>query len=80
MREHFFKEHELGVGRGRSGETITYEVEHPFWRVYPIRKIDVKLDWEKIYGKNFSFLQDQKPISTFLAEGSKVKVFQKNEQ
>ena len=34
--EHFFKEHELGVGQSRTGKTLTYKVEHPHWKVYPI--------------------------------------------
>lgn len=33
--EHFFKEHELGVGKSRKGETLTYKVSHPYWEVYP---------------------------------------------
>ncbi len=73
--EHFFKEHELGMGKDRKGRTVLYKVWHPKWNVFPIKKSTVSLDWEKIYGSSFAFLADQKPDSMCFAEGSEIKVY-----
>lgn len=73
--EHFFKEHELGVGKSRTGETLLYGVEHPHWKIYPIIDTKVKINWEALYGSQFNFLNQQKPHSVVFAEGSKIKVF-----
>ena len=73
--EHFFKEHELGVGRSRTGKTLVYTVEHPHWQIYPVIDTKVEINWEDLYGSRFSFLSQQKPHSLVFAEGSQVKVF-----
>ncbi len=73
--EHFFKEHELGVGKSRTGETLTYKVEHPHWDVYPILNTRIQMDWTILYGSRFGFLNRQKPHSIVFAKGSKIKVF-----
>ena len=73
--EHFFKEHELGVGKSRTGETLSYRVEHPYWKIYPIIDTKVEINWEALYGPQFSFLNQQKPHSVVFAEGSKIRVF-----
>ena len=75
--EHFFKEHELGVGKSRTGETLTYKVSHPYWEVYPIVSTKIQVDWE-IFGPQFSFLSQQKPHSVVFAKGSDIKVFHFN--
>ena len=76
--EHFFKEHEWGVGKSRTGKTLMYKVEHPYWIVYPITKTKVEVNWEALYGSQFSFLKQQTPHSVVFAKGSKVKVFKAN--
>ena len=73
--EHFFKEHEWGVGKSRTGKTLIYKVEHPHWEVYPIIDMKVEVNWEALYGSPFSFSNQQKPHSVVFAKGSKVKVF-----
>ena len=75
--EHFFKEHEWGFGRTRSGRLIRYRVEHPAWDVHPVISVDLKWDWERVYGPKWKFLQDARPYSTILAAGSAVRVFPK---
>jgi uncharacterized protein YqjF (DUF2071 family) len=76
--EHFFKEHELGVGRDRAGRAVTYEVEHPRWRVFPVKDYLVKLDAAELYGSEFSFLANAAPRSVVLAEGSEIVVYGKH--
>lgn len=76
--EHFFKEHELGVGVSRFGKKpITYKVDHPFWRVYPVRSYDVRVEADKLYGEHFHFLNSAQPDSVLFAHGSRIKVSKK---
>ncbi len=76
--EHFFKEHELGVGKDRAGNTLTYDVEHPVWRVFPVTDFFLSLDAAALYGNDFAFLSQAKPASVVLAEGSEIVVYKKN--
>ena len=76
--EHFFKEHELGVGRDRDGSAVTYDVHHPVWRVYPVQSYEVRLDARGLYGDAFAFLETTRPASVVLAEGSEIVVYTKN--
>lgn len=76
--EHFFKEHEIGFGKDKNGNTLEYKVEHPIWEIYPIRNIESTICFEKVYGKEWAFLNSEKPFNVLLARGSKIKVFDKN--
>lgn len=76
--EHFFKEHELGVGTDRSGKTLTYRVHHPVWNIYPIEDYKLEVDAFELYGPEFGFLSQAKPHSVVFAEGSEIQVFQKD--
>lgn len=73
--EHWFKEHEFGFGRDRSGLTLRYHVVHPRWQVYKVEWAEVKLDWAELYGPQWKAIGKAKPTSMVLAEGSKVAVF-----
>ena len=73
--EHFFKEHDLGVGRSRSNKTLTYNVWHPRWEVYPVRQASLSLDWGRVYTERFLFLNGQEPSSVCFAKGSEIKVY-----
>lgn len=75
--EHFFKEHEVGFGKDKKGNLLEYKVAHPLWEIYPIIKIDLNLSFEKIYGDQWKFLNNQKPFNVLLAKGSDVVVFDK---
>ena len=73
--EFFFKEHNIGVGRTRKKEPLIYKVYHPEWRVFPIKKHSIEIDWTFFFGTGFAFLENKKPDSIFLAEGSAVEVY-----
>ena len=73
--EHFFKEHEWGFGRMRSGKTISYQVIHPHWDVYPVQSWTLDLDWAAVYGPQWAFLAHEQPASIVFAVGSAVQVF-----
>jgi uncharacterized protein YqjF (DUF2071 family) len=73
--EHFFKEHEWGFGTTRSGKTLVYRVEHPYWEVYPVTDFETNIDYGEVYGNHWKFLNGQKPYNITLAKGSAIKVF-----
>jgi uncharacterized protein YqjF (DUF2071 family) len=77
--EHFFKEHEWGFGRSRSGSTTVYRVEHPPWRVYPFLNSKLDFDFAAVYGPQWAGLSGRKPDSVVFAEGSPIYVFSKDE-
>lgn len=76
--EHFFKEHEIGFGKDKQNNTLEYKVEHPVWEIYPIISIESTICFEKVYGKEWKFLNSEKPFNALLARGSEIKVYDKN--
>lgn len=70
----FITEHYWGYTQVSPTVTFAYEVRHPRWQVYPVLNCAVKVDFEACYGKAFAFLNQTKPASTMLAEGSKITV------
>lgn len=73
--EHYFKEHELGFGADKRGNTLYYRVHHPVWAVYPIRRYALQADFGAIYGKQWAALNEQRPFNVLLAQGSEVAVY-----
>ena len=72
--EEFVFEHYWGYTRRRGGATSAYEVKHPRWNVYPIKRFDIDADFGALYGTGLAGLTDQEPASVFLAEGGPVSV------
>lgn len=68
------KEHQWGFGTTRSGQTLCYEVTHPVWRIHHNAASSASVDWGKMYGQEWSVLQNATPFSTVLAEGSPITV------
>ncbi len=73
---HYFKEHDLGFGVDKKGETMCYEVSHPVWETRILDDVKLDFDFEKIYGEEWAFLADQTPTFPLFAEGSAIKVYQ----
>ncbi len=73
--EHHFKEHELGFGKDKAGNTLYYRVEHPIWEIHPIQECRLHLDFGKLYGEHWAFLNAQQPVCALVAKGSWVNVF-----
>jgi uncharacterized protein YqjF (DUF2071 family) len=71
--EEFIFEHYWGYASGRGG-TTEYQVEHPAWRVFPVRDYTIDCDVAANYGEAFVPYLDKEPASVFLAEGSEVGV------
>lgn len=70
----FITQHFWGYTKINEHKTFEYEVTHSKWKHFPVREFDIKVDFEKVYGKDFEFLNHQKPKSVMLAEGSKITV------
>ena len=73
----FITEHYWGYTTISKELTGEYQVEHPKWNIYPVREYNIDCNFRNLYGKNFSALENQKPESVFLAEGSGVSVYRK---
>lgn len=74
--EEFITEHFWGYTKLNKFRTSEYEVAHPRWQIYPIKDYEVDVDFRKVYGNDFAFLKDEKPVSIYLAEGSEIQVKQ----
>lgn len=72
--EHFFKEHDLGF-TAASGCTRYYLVEHPVWEAYPVRSINMDIDFAALFGREWGFLNNEIPYNTMFIKGSAIKVF-----
>jgi uncharacterized protein len=71
--EEFITEHFWGYTK--SGQkTAEYGVEHPRWQVYKMLDFKIDVDFGLTYGKQFEFINSEKPLSVFLAEGSEIRV------
>ena len=75
--EEFITEHFWGYSIMSATKTAEYHVLHPRWDIYKVNRYTIDCDFEALYGKEFRFLQLQKPDSVFLAEGSAIEVFSK---
>jgi uncharacterized protein YqjF (DUF2071 family) len=69
--EEFFSEHYWGYTQ-IDGHAREYFVDHQPWKVYSTLSFAIAVDFETCYGKAFGFLNDAKPASVFLAEGSEI--------
>jgi uncharacterized protein len=73
-KEEFIFEHYWGYTTVHNNKTGEYSVEHPRWNVYPVADVNLQVDFKKLYGSAFAFLNTARPDSVFVAEGSAVKV------
>ena len=73
--EHYFKEHDLGLGKDKKGRTLQYEVKHPVWEAYPVESYYLNFDFGHFYGKQWAFLKDETPHNIMFAEGSAIEVY-----
>lgn len=72
--EEFITEHYWGYTKIGANRTSEYGVEHPRWQVYPVKDYKIHVDFGINYGSDFAFLNEAKPDSVFLAEGSEIRV------
>lgn len=72
--EEFITEHYWGYTKIGEQRTSEYGVEHPQWKVYPVKDYAIQVGFGNVYGKQFEFLKSETPASVFLAEGSEIVV------
>ncbi len=72
--EEFIFEHYYGYTKIDNNSTEEYKVNHPRWQVHQVLNSTIQCDFTSMYGNDFSFLNDQKPDSVIVAEGSGVTV------
>ena len=70
--EEFITEHFWGYSKKGAHKTIEYGVEHPRWKIHPIINYNIDVDFKLLYGDDFGMLNQMKPASVFLANGSEV--------
>ncbi|OAQ38029.1 hypothetical protein A5893_16480 [Pedobacter psychrophilus] len=70
--EEFITEHYFGYTKTGKNKSLEYDVEHKKWEIYNVKEFNVKTDFEDLYGKDFAFLNEAKPNSVFLVEGSEI--------
>lgn len=71
----FIIEHYWGYTKRSGTRTDEYKVEHPKWELFDVKNHEIKIDFEKLYGAEFAFLNNEKPHSIFMAKGSEVSVY-----
>lgn len=70
----FITEHYWGYAKVNELTTNEYEVTHPKWRHYPVKRHLMEVDYRAVYGEEFAFLNAMEPNSVMLAEGSEITV------
>lgn len=70
----FITEHYWGYTKISNQTTFEYEVTHPTWDIYEVNDYKIDVDFGKVYGNDFQFLNELKPKSVMLAEGSEISV------
>jgi uncharacterized protein YqjF (DUF2071 family) len=71
----FIIEHYWGYTKRKNGRTDEYKVEHPKWELFEPEDAEINVDFGKVYGEQFAFLNDTKPYSVLFAAGSEVSVY-----
>ena len=71
----FIIEHYWGYTQRSGARCDEYKVEHPKWELFSVNYAEIEVDFGKIYGDKFAFLNDEKPYSILLAKGSSIAVY-----
>lgn len=72
--EEFIAEHYWGYSKVSETKTVEYEVQHPKWNTYQDANIQLRCNYQKLYGSDWTFLNTIEPISCFVAKGSQVEI------
>jgi uncharacterized protein len=75
--EEFIAEHYWGYSKYNATTTFEYNVQHPAWKIFPVKNYLIDCDFTSLYGNGFSALTNAKPNSVFVAQGSAVSVLKK---
>jgi uncharacterized protein len=70
----FITEHYWGYAKYSDLQTNEYQVTHPRWEVYEVNNHRIDVDFAKLYGTGFAELNNLKPTTIMLAEGSEITI------
>lgn len=73
--DEFITEHYWGYTTLKNGNTSEYNVQHPRWRLHPVKDCNVNVDVSFLYGEQWQPYLNAKPSSIFMADGSPVTIF-----
>ncbi len=76
-KEQFIAEHYWGYAKYSDKTTFEYGVEHQSWQIHKVKSYKIECDFEKLYGKQFAFLNENEADSVFMAKGSAVSILHK---
>ena len=76
-KEQFIAEHYWGYAKYSNKTTFEYGVQHPSWLIHKVKSYKIECDFEKLYGKQFAFLNENLADSVFMAKGSAVSILHK---
>ena len=72
--EEFIFEHYYGYSMINKSTSEEYKIEHARWQINEVIHYTINCDFEKMYGKDFDFLNNSNPKNVILAEGSSIAV------
>ena len=75
--EKFIYKHYYGYTKVSEHQTEEYQLKHPSWKTHKITDYKIDCDFEAMYGKSFSILNNTQPSEVFIAEGSDVAIYWK---
>lgn len=67
--EEFIAEHYWGYSKYNDTTTFEYNVQHPPWKIFPVKNYLIDCDFGALYGDEFSIFKDTVPNSVFVAQG-----------
>jgi hypothetical protein len=70
----FITEHYWGYSKKDDTSSNEYQVKHPKWKIHSVENHEVNVDFEKVYGTHFAFLNQTKIDSVILVEGSETAI------
>lgn len=75
--EEFIAEHYWGYAVYNSKTTFEYAVQHPSWKIHPVKNYLIECDFNGLYGQRFALLANELPASVFMAAGSEINILGK---
>ena len=76
-KEQFIAEHYWGYAKYSKKTTFEYGVQHPSWLIHKVKSYKIECDFEKLYGQQFAFLNENPADSVFMAKGSAISILHK---
>ena len=70
--ESFIYEHYFGYTKTADNKTEEYQLQHPSWKISEVLDYQIDCDFEAMYGKSFSVLNQTEPEAVFITDGSAV--------